>query len=75
MVKSITEWLKSKLPSLFENDHSGFYEKIFEQSKQIENEQRKQYLKTGYDQGYMDGQCNHVNDADNFVNEQEFINQ
>lgn len=48
---------------------------IVEQAKQTENEQRKQDLKTAYNQGYMDAQCNHINDADNFANEQDYINQ
>ena len=46
-----------------------------QQAKQMENEQRKRDLKTGYYQGYMDAQCNHINDADNFANEQDYINQ
>ena len=40
-----------------------------EQAKEKEKEQRKQDLKTGYNQGYIDAQCNHISDADNFTHE------
>lgn len=33
------DWLKIKLPSLFEHDDNGFYEKLFKQAKQMEKEQ------------------------------------
>ena len=46
------------------------YAELLEQAKQIEKEQRKEDIKMGYNQGYMDAQCNHINDADNFANEQ-----
>jgi hypothetical protein len=44
-----------------------------EQAKQMELEQRKEDFKIGYTQGYLDSQCNHINDADNFASEQEYI--
>lgn len=28
-----------------------------------------------YNAGYTDAQCNHVNDAENYANEQEYLNQ
>ena len=39
-------------------------------STQIEKEQRIK----DYNAGYTDAQCNHVNDAENYVNEQEYLN-
>jgi hypothetical protein len=42
---------------------------LLDRARQMEKEQRKQDLKTGYNQGYVDAQCNHINDADNFTHE------
>ena len=39
-------------------------------STQLEKEQRIK----DYNAGYTDAQCNHVNDAENYVNEQEYLN-
>jgi len=33
------EWLKRRLPSLFEHDESGFYTNLFEQALAIEEDQ------------------------------------
>jgi hypothetical protein len=44
--------------------------KIYEQAKQMEKEQRIQ----DYNVGYTDAQCNHINDAENYVNEINYIN-
>jgi len=41
-----------------------------EQAKQMEKEQRIQ----DYNAGYTDAQCNHINDAENYVNEINYIN-
>jgi hypothetical protein len=41
-----------------------------EQAKAMEKEQRIR----DYNAGYTDAQCNHVNDAENYVNEQEYLN-
>jgi hypothetical protein len=41
-----------------------------EQAKQMEKEQRIQ----DYNVGYTDAQCNHINDAENYVNEINYIN-
>ena len=37
--QTAVEWLKNRLPSLFEHDHDDFYKRIFEQAKQMEREQ------------------------------------
>ena len=41
---------------------------VLEQAKQMEKEQRNK----DYNAGYMDAQCNHINDADNYGNEQDY---
>ena len=40
------------------------------EAKAMEKEQRIK----DYNAGYTDAQCNHVNDAENYVNEQEYLN-
>ena len=40
-----------------------------EQAKAMEKEQRNK----DYNVGYMDAQCNHVNDCENYGNEQEYV--
>ena len=46
-----------------------------QQAKQMEKDRSKIDFKIGYNQGYLDAQCNHINDADNFANEQEYLNE
>jgi hypothetical protein len=41
-----------------------------EQAKAMEKEQRIKDYNVGYD----DAQCNHINDADNYANEIEYLN-
>jgi hypothetical protein len=42
---------------------------IFEQAKEMEEEQRTM----AYNAGHADGLCNHINDADNYINEQNYL--
>lgn len=35
---------------------------------------RKRDFEIAYNQGYLDGRCNHINDVENFVNEQDYLN-
>lgn len=42
---------------------------VFDQAKQMEKEQRIK----DYNAGYSDAQCNHVNDAENYANEQDYL--
>jgi hypothetical protein len=41
-----------------------------EQAKEMEKEQRIR----DYNAGYADAQCNHINDAENYVSESEYLN-
>jgi hypothetical protein len=43
--------------------------KIIEQAKEMEEEQRIM----GYNAGHADGLCNHINDVDNYINEQNYL--
>ena len=68
------EWLKSKVLYIVPSSQKDDLLTLFEQAKQMEKERRKEDIKIGYNQGYLDAQCNHVNDADTFVNEQNYLN-
>ena len=46
------------------------YNEIVQQAKAMEKEQRIR----DYNAGYTDAQCNHINDAENYSNEQDYIN-
>jgi hypothetical protein len=43
---------------------------VIEQAKLLEKEQRIK----DYNAGYIDAQCNHINDAENYASEQEYLN-
>jgi hypothetical protein len=40
-----------------------------EQAKEMEEQQRMM----AYNVGHADGLCNHINDADNYINEQNYL--
>jgi hypothetical protein len=66
------EWLAEKLihaePNILE------WDKYIKQAKQIESDRRKEDFKIGYNQGFLDAQLNHVNDADNLAEEYIYLN-
>jgi hypothetical protein len=68
------EWLVNNLPERFKNAIINTCAEEIEQAKQVELEQRKEDFKIGYSQGYLDAQVNHINDAENCINEREYIN-
>ena len=47
----------------------NFLEGLKDEAKQMAKGQRIK----DYNAGYTDGQCNHINDADNYANEQEYL--
>jgi hypothetical protein len=61
------EWLHSELTKTWYDVKSS--QELLEQAKQMEKEQRIK----DYNVGYMDAQCNHINDAENYANEQEYV--
>ena len=55
--------------------------KIYQQTNKIDNfdlevakEMEKEQRIKDYNAGYNDAQCNHINDAENYSNEQEYLN-
>lgn len=72
MAQTAVEWLYNNLKSHFEHDGDllEVVQMSFEQAKQMEMEKCIQ----DYNAGYDDAQCNHINDAENYVNEQKYLN-
>ena len=69
--QTAVEWLYNNLKSHFEHDGDllEVVQMSFEQAKQMEKEQRIK----DYNAGYTDAQCNHINDAENYANEIEYL--
>ena len=63
------QWIEEKFNKWAEGKKFILHD-YFEIAKQKEKEQRVK----DYNAGYTDAQCNHVNDAENYVNEQEYLN-
>ncbi len=65
------EWLEDNLIGNPHTENDFIHNRnVFQQAKQMEKEQRIQ----DYNAGYTDAQCNHINDAENYVNEINYIN-
>jgi hypothetical protein len=62
--KTAVEYLKNNLPSLFQDNQSGFYTTLFEQAKALEREQ--------IEDAYGDGLNAH---RTNFCNRNEYYEQ
>jgi hypothetical protein len=67
MTQPAVEWLLENIHIIPKFELS--VEDILEQAKQIEVEQ----LIKAYNAGYQDAQCNHINDAENYVNEIRYL--
>jgi len=63
---TVINWFVEQLPIRIIN----MYHKEIEQAKQMEMEKTIM----DYNAGYDDAQCNHINDAENYANEQEYLN-
>jgi hypothetical protein len=67
MIKqTVVDWLVSRI-------NRTSYDKVaelIEQARQMEYQQRI----ADYNVGYTDAQCNHVNDAENYINEEKYLN-
>jgi hypothetical protein len=67
MIKqTVVDWLVSRI-------NRTSYDKVaelIEQAKIMEYQQRI----TDYNMGYNDAKCNHINDAENYINEQKYLN-
>jgi hypothetical protein len=63
MKQTAVEWLAEQYTQ------GNYSWEIYEQAKEMEKEQRM----IAYNAGHADGLCNHINDADNYINEQNYL--
>ena len=70
--QTAVKWLEQQLKSTYDNEGKlplAYTLDLVKQAKVMEKEQRIK----DYNVGYTDAQCNHINDAENYVNEQEYL--
>jgi hypothetical protein len=73
--QTAVEWLIKKLESQYIKTSGPYDVKIifgFEDIEQAKEMEREQCIKD-YNAGYTDAQCNHINDAENYANEREYV--
>jgi hypothetical protein len=46
-----------------------------EELLEMEKDQLKKEFITGYNLGYIDAECNHINDGENLANEREYLKE
>ena len=64
--ETAVEWLIEQCPRI----ETIVAHNILEQAKAMEKQQRI----ADYNVGYQDAQCNHINDAENYASEREYMN-
>lgn len=72
------EWLENQLKSTYMIEGKlplAYTLDLVRQAKEMEKNNLKQEFIAGYNIGYTDAQCNHVNDADNMAQEREYIRE
>jgi len=68
--QTAVEWLLQQIKNKNGKEFTSYYSEFIEQAKQMEKEQRIK----DYNAGFDDAKCNHINDAENYTNEQEYLN-
>jgi hypothetical protein len=69
MKQTAVDWFALKVMYLKMNPKEVFeFVGWLEEAKEMEKEQRIM----DYNAGHSDGLCNHINDADNYINEQNY---
>jgi hypothetical protein len=63
MKQTAVEWLAEQYTQ------GNYSWEIYEQAKEMEKEQRIM----DYNAGHADGLCNHINDVNNYINEQNYL--
>jgi hypothetical protein len=68
--QTVVEWLEDNLiGNPFSEKDFAHNVNVFKQAKEMEKEQRM----IAYNAGHADGLCNHINDANNYINEQNYL--
>ena len=73
MKQTSVEWLHEEYMRILKDNDISVLQAFeildkYNQSKEMEKEQRIM----DYNVGHSDGLCNHINDADNYINEQNY---
>ena len=63
MKQTAVEWLVDQYTQ------GNYSWEVYKQAKEMEKEQRIM----DYNAGHADGLCNHINDVDNYINEQNYL--
>jgi hypothetical protein len=63
MKQTAVEWLVDQYTQ------GNYSWEVYKQAREMEKEQRI----IDYNAGHADGLCNHINDADNYINEQNYL--
>jgi hypothetical protein len=70
MKQTVVDWLEDNLiGNPFSTEDFDHNVNMFKKAKEREKKQRIE----DYNAGHADGLCNHINDAENYINEQNYI--
>jgi hypothetical protein len=72
--QTAVEWLHEEYMRILKDNDISVLQAFeildkYNQAKEMEKEQRIM----AYNAGHADGLCNHINDADNYINEQNYL--
>ena len=77
--QTAVEWIVNKLNTEFIRELPIYrWSEVFhlvEKAKQMEKDQLKQEFIEGYNLGYEDAKCNHINDGENLAQEREYLKE
>jgi hypothetical protein len=73
MKQTAVEWLHEEYMRILKDNNISVLQAFeildkYNQAKEMEEEQRIM----DYNAGHTDGLCNHINDVDNYINEQKY---
>lgn len=72
------EWLEQQLKDTYDKEGKlplAYTLDLVRQAKQMEKEQLKQEFIEGYNLGYEDAKCNHINDGETLAQEREYLKE
>ena len=72
------EWLEQQLKDTYDKEGKlplAYTLDLVKQAKQMEKEQLKQEFIEGYNLGYEDAKCNHINDGETLAQEREYLKE
>jgi hypothetical protein len=68
--QTVVEWLENNLiGNPFSEKDFAHNINVFKEAKEMEKKQRIE----DYNAGHDDGLCNHINDAENYINEYKYL--